>query len=215
MNELRVKFENDGYLVVPNLLSELDLSWLSEACDKIASSKAGTRSLLGHEWARCLSKQLLASPVLASLLPQSQVAVQCTYFSKSTDTNWLVPIHQDRSIPVRKPFDSPDWSGWSIKEGVHFVNAPDEVLRSLVAIRLHLEENTVENGALQVIPGSHLCKPDARLRMHCEVPRGGALLMKPLLHHSSSKLQTGVRRVLHFLYGPKELPYPAEWAYAV
>jgi hypothetical protein len=40
--------------------------------------------------------------------------------------------------------------------------------------------------------------------------------MKPLLLHASSKAASPrPRRVLHFLYGPKQLPLGLEWAVAV
>jgi hypothetical protein len=89
------------------LLSESDLRWLPEKCDALVSSKAGTRNLLDHEWVRSLSKKVVVSPGVESLLPNSPVAAQCTYFSKNRSTNWLVLTHQDRSIPARRPFSSP------------------------------------------------------------------------------------------------------------
>ena len=49
----------------------------------------------------------------------------------------------------------------------------------------------------------------------CCVPKGGVLLMHPLLLHSSSRLLSGTRKVLHFVYGPAELPTPMEWANSV
>jgi hypothetical protein len=41
------------------------------------------------------------------------------------------------------------------------------------------------------------------------------LVMRPLVLHASSKATgTSKRRVLHILFGPPELPYGLEWAYA-
>lgn len=48
----------------------------------------------------------------------------------------------------------------------------------------------------------------------CTVAKGGALLMKPLLLHSSSKSSgLGQRRVLHFVFGPRTLPCGLRWAF--
>ena len=44
------------------------------------------------------------------------------------------------------------------------------------------------------------------------VLRGGALVMKPLLLHASHKVFVDrPRRVLHFVYGPSNLPHGLRW----
>jgi ectoine hydroxylase-related dioxygenase (phytanoyl-CoA dioxygenase family) len=150
------------------------------------------------------------------------VAVQCTYFEKSSARNWLVPLHQDLSIPVAERVDECGWSGWSEKEGVVFVQAPVEVLEQLVAVRLHLDRCGSSDGPLRVVPGSHshgVLAPAATVAVRdavgeclCEAEVGTALVMRPLLLHASSKsLGTGRRRVLHFLYGSRSLPHGLRW----
>lgn len=50
----------------------------------------------------------------------------------------------------------------------------------------------------------------------CPVPAGGALLMRPLLQHASSKSSSGKpRRVLHFVFAPRDLPAGLRWRWAV
>ncbi len=98
-----------------------------------------------------------------------------------------------------------------MKEGVQFVQPPRKVLESIVAVRVHLENNSVENGPLQVVPGSHHDGVESGDRVICEVPEGGVLVMRPLLLHASSKFRSGTRRVMHFLFGPPNLPDQAEW----
>ena len=50
----------------------------------------------------------------------------------------------------------------------------------------------------------------------CPVPAGGALLMRPLLQHASSKSSSGKpRRVLHFVFAPRALPQGLRWRWAV
>ena len=215
MNKLTKNFESEGYAVIEDILSALQLQTLPDECDKLMDDKAGTRNLLKIEWVRDLAKEISRHNKIASLLPENAVPVQCTYFSKNTDKNWLVPIHRDLSIPVAEKFTKESWSGWSVKEGINYVQPPSTVLKSLLAIRVHLENNTAENGELQVVPGSHLDKSIEKERVLCEVPKGGALVLRPLLLHASSKLESGTRRVLPFLYGPATLPSPAKWAYAV
>ena len=83
------------------------------------------------------------------LLPQEAVAVQCTLFDKSTDKNWLVALHQDLSIPVRERILNPECAGWSVKEGVVYVQPPVAVLESLLAVRVHLDDCGPESGPLR------------------------------------------------------------------
>jgi ectoine hydroxylase-related dioxygenase (phytanoyl-CoA dioxygenase family) len=77
-----------------------------------------------------------------------------------------------------------------------------------------------------VVPGSHrfgrldgesaIAKRQHLGEVICEVSRGSALLMHPLLLHASSKLlSANRRRVLHFLFGPPILPFGLKWGHAV
>jgi ectoine hydroxylase-related dioxygenase (phytanoyl-CoA dioxygenase family) len=81
----------------------------------------------------------------------------------------------------------------------------------VIAIRLHLDDSTIDNGPLRVLPGTHalglLSETEiARLSqtvepVDCLAPAGGAVAMRPLIVHASSKSQSGrPRRVLHLEY---------------
>ncbi|MFZ6674304.1 phytanoyl-CoA dioxygenase family protein [Undibacterium sp. Xuan67W] len=183
---------------------------------------AGTRQLLEMPWCADLAKRMAQHEQLAPLLPLDPVAVQCTYFEKSLDQNWLVPLHQDLSIPVAEKVDHPELTGWSEKEGRYFVQPPIAVLEQLVAVRLHIDDCGEEDGALKVVPRSHrlgrlsgAAASSARDQFGettCSVPKGAALIMRPLVLHASSKA-TGLskRRILHFLYGPASLSHGLRW----
>jgi ectoine hydroxylase-related dioxygenase (phytanoyl-CoA dioxygenase family) len=147
-------------------------------------------------------------------------------FDKTLETNWLVALHQDLSIPVKERVDSPQCLAWSVKEGVTFVQPPSPLLAALIAVRVHLDDCRLDNGPLRVIPGSHrygrLSSEEAQSHRRangevaCMASRGAALLMRPLLLHASSKAVADMpRRVLHFLFGPQVLPYGLQWHHAV
>jgi ectoine hydroxylase-related dioxygenase (phytanoyl-CoA dioxygenase family) len=159
-------------------------------------------------------------------LPKDAVAVQCTFFDKARDKNWLVPLHQDRSIPVREKVEFAGLSGWSEKDGDIFVQPPAAVLEQLTAVRVHIDPCPVHGGALRVVPGSHrlglLTEQGAdefRARageLAIPASQGEALVMKPLILHASSKALSGTRRrVLHFVFGPRTLPLGLEWRHAI
>ncbi len=211
---------DQGFAVIENCFSQPACDAIIEQLDAIFG--IGTRCLLDYEWCQSLATPLKGRveksiPEIASL-----VAVQCTFFNKSPNSKWFVAYHQDRSIPVLSSVSSEDWPGWSQKEGTTFVHGPDELLSEMIAVRLHLDDSTVNNGPLRVIAGSHsagtLSPEDAaKLRdsadeHHLIVEKGGLVVMRPLLLHASSKSRTMESRpVLHFLFGPTTLPAGLQW----
>ena len=218
--------DKDGFAIFEGILTPAECDDLVDLAAPTSHKTAGSRCFLDHDWCRSTARQLRTR--LASVLDgvRESVIVQCTYFHKTSTTNWLVPWHQDRTIPVQSRVDAPELTGWSRKEGMTFVHAPDAVLSDMIAIRLHLDDSTLLNGPLRVLPGSHRKGTltanqieQARKTTEetpCIVRKGGVVAMRPLLLHASSKSSTREpRRVLHFLFGPAELPYGLEWRHAI
>lgn len=219
------EFNKSGYFVIPSVIDAVLNRRLGAFVGGIASG-AGSRRLLDEIWCAHLAGALRADTRIRSLLPRNAVAVQCTLFGKLPTKNWLVTLHQDLSIPVSSRVNSPECSGWSEKEGHLYVQPPVSVLERLVAVRVHIDDCPAESGALRVVPHSHVeGRVDPReaeaLRQHhgetvIPVAQGGALLMRPLLLHASSKATLLTpRRVLHFVFGPPSLPLGLEWRWAV
>jgi len=152
--------------------------------------------------------------------------VRATLFDKTPGANWGVPWHQDLSIAVEERHEVEGFSAWTHKAGVHCVQPPVEMMQRLLAVRLHLDDCAASNGALRVLPGSHRrsrmtsVAVDAQQRQTaeaiCEVPAGGAVLMRPLLLHASSPMDVETsRRVIHFEFADFELPEPLAWRYRI
>ena len=216
-------FDLDGYAIVDDILSAEACTWLSGQVDALPVSSAGSREILEHEWAQRLAIGIRANHAFAQLVAPNLVAVQCTLFNKSDTRNWGVPYHQDLSVPVAEQVIDPRLTAWSQKEGRWFVQPPAALLDLLVAVRVHLDPCPLDAGALRVIPGTHrrgrLSEVDVRNardneeEVACVTTGGGALVLRPLLLHASSKLKPGYRRrVLHFVFGPRELPFGLRWA---
>ncbi|MEO7495393.1 MAG: phytanoyl-CoA dioxygenase family protein [Massilia sp.] len=215
------QFASDGYVVVPGVLTPAHCARLA-ASVSVGAGAAGSRSLLAQDWCAALAIELRRDSALAGLIPATHVAVQCNYFEKSASCNWLVPLHQDLSIPVADRVDGAGLRGWSEKEGELFVHAPPEVLGQLIALRLHLDPCGAVDGPLKVVPGSHASGRMAagavadRPALAIEADIGDALLMRPLLLHASSKSAgCGRRRVLHVVFGPPALPQGLSWRHAI
>lgn len=223
---IREQFEAYGFTGIAQALTDGECASIVKMTAAIDADGAGTRCLLAEDWCRALAGRLRQHVDIAALIPADYGTVQCTYFEKSVDRNWLVPIHQDLSIPVAKRIDHPELRGWSEKEGNLFVQPPTSVLEQLVALRVHLDPCSELDGPLQFIPGSHragrISADEARLQrlagpiIGCPMEQGDVLAMRPLVLHASSKAEgSSRRRVLHFVFGPRELPYGLTWHRAV
>ncbi len=108
---------------------------------------------------------------------------------------------------------------WTVKQDQFSVQPPREILENNLTLRIHLDDTNEENGALKVIPGSHLKEVlrsedvDKRENVSVNVPAGGVMLMKPLLMHASSRtVNNSQRRVLHIEFSNKQLPEPLKWS---
>ena len=215
------RFSESGFAIIEPLFDDL-----ASLLEPLTIGGAGVRALLDEAWCADLARRIRTHALIAPLLAPDSVAIQCTFFQKSTGQNWLVPMHQDLSMPVRARVDDESLSGWSDKDGMLFVQPPDDVLSQLVAVRLHIDACGLQDGPLRVVPGSHasgrLSVAQTKLARErygetpCEVPPGGALVLKPLLLHASSKASgQSLRRVLHFVFGPRRLPCGLAWRTAV
>jgi ectoine hydroxylase-related dioxygenase (phytanoyl-CoA dioxygenase family) len=216
------QLQESGYVVIPDVVGIEEIKEIARFVDNHVSAGAGTRRLIERRWCRELADRLAHDPRLFEALSTNARPVQCTFFVKSRANNWLVSLHQDLSIPVAERVDNPECCGWSEKEGELFVQPPVSILTDVVAVRVHLDDCDERNGALRVVPGSHLLgrlTADGTMRAREElgetwviVPRGGVMVMNPLLLHASSKISSqSMRRVLHFVFGPTRLPCGLRW----
>jgi hypothetical protein len=213
--------ENDGFAIVEKVISREECQDLIALLGPV--SGAGRRNLLKKELiARLALSKSILNWVQPHLVAKAR-GVRGIYFDKTPEANWSVAWHQDLLIPVRQRIETAGFWPWSVKVGVTHVQPPTSVLEQMLTIRLHLDDTDEANGALRVVAGSHkrgtlsseaidetCAREEAAV---CRVSAGGALLMRPLLVHSSRKSSgNGHRRVLHIEYAGCELPNGLEWA---
>ena len=224
--------ERDGYAIIPRcldegtidrLLAELQRVGDGEAVSRRAGRAFGVRNLLNVlPSARALAEGAQLRALVVPILGGEARVVRGIYFDKHADANWKVAWHQDLTIAVRRQIDVEGFGPWSTKAGVTHVQPPVSVLEKMLALRLHLDDADASNGALRVIPGTHKCgrldaqeiqlRKEGREIITCAVPRGGVMLMRPLLLHASSVASKPAhRRVLHFEYSPAGLPGGLTW----
>jgi ectoine hydroxylase-related dioxygenase (phytanoyl-CoA dioxygenase family) len=207
--------EKQGFAIIPGVVPEGDIARVVRdlAEDPLPRSRAGSRHALRHPSIVNLARGPGLIGVAKEILGRDAIPFRATLFDKSPRSNWLVAWHQDTALPLRKRQDVSGWGPWSVKEGIIFALAPGSVLRRVLALRLHLDDSTAENGPLRVLPGTHMTgvlgseaiqqlAADSTA-VDCLAPAGGVLAMSPLIVHSSSKSRTEhPRRVLHIEYAP-------------
>ena len=173
--------------------------------------RAGSRHLMSHPEVRRVASDPRMLRIARFSLGADALPYRATLFDKSGAANWSVVWHQDTALPLQSQFDLRGWGPWSQKAGIIYAHAPSWALSRIVALRLHLDASTPENGPLRILRGTHafgvMSDADvfamARSRPHvdCIVGRGGVMAMYPLLVHSSSKARSNSpRRVLHIEY---------------
>ncbi len=203
-------FIREGFAVMDGVLGEERCHQLAGHLPEIGGS--GSRALLEVECFRDLARELRNIEGLGDILG-GLLAVQCIYFRKTKEHNWSIKMHRDRVVPVE---GSGPWDSSGVKEGMNCVRPPSDFMNRCVAVRVSLD-GALE-GDLLVVPGSHQ-SDDAPARddaISVPVGKGGVMLMRPLLVHGSTKLETSPsRRVLHFFYAPAELPDEYQWYHSV
>ncbi|WP_338845212.1 phytanoyl-CoA dioxygenase family protein [Massilia sp. W12] len=211
-------FASQGWAILPAWLKAPDCVAIAAQADSLHQQGAGRRDVLAQSWCVALLQAMRQLPALQTHLHGMQ-AVQCSYFAKSADCNWLVPLHQDLSVPVAARNAHPALRGWSCKDGQLFVQPPSSLLARMLALRLHLDAVDAENGALRVLNGSHVGEyadaASARAACGetlCSAEAGSLMLMRPRLWHASGKITAQrQRRVLHFLFGPQAPGFGLCW----
>lgn len=225
------QFDRHGFQIVKSLVEHSECDLLSEELtplfeeqQKTARNKVGgLRNLLQTSPSVSqFAKSAKVVSFLENFAGSSVCPVRAIFFDKKPGANWLVPWHQDLAIAVTERIETPGFTGWSVKDGTLHAHPPREILESMVTVRLHLDDCDASNGALKVLPETHrhgkLSTADipnwtAKSEpVVCEMSKGDALLMRPLLLHASAPAENPKhRRVLHIEYATQELPNGLKW----
>ena len=116
---------------------------------------AGTRQMLSNQAVRDLANDGRLLQLAQAALSRPAVPFRATMFAKSAAANWLMRWHQDTALPLASSLNNPEWTACSQKTGILYAHAPAWALSRVVALRIHLDASTSDNGPLRVAPGSH------------------------------------------------------------
>jgi ectoine hydroxylase-related dioxygenase (phytanoyl-CoA dioxygenase family) len=209
--------EQNGFAILTGHFSPEHVDRLLQEINESSPqrSRAGVRHALRFAPVAELARGRQMIELARQVLGPDAFPFRATLFDKSPTANWLVVWHQDTALPVRARIEIPAWGPWSVKEGIHYAHAPASTLSKVLALRVHLDDSSSNNGPLRVLPGTHklgLLSDDsvhevaARTSpVDCVAPKGAVVAMRPLIIHSSSKSHEETpRRVLHLEYAASD-----------
>lgn len=226
----KIELEENGYSVLANLYSDNEINQILtclESTEQEGKSFLKTKDLFAirqlikniPELTELLFNAKLTT-LISDLSESDYFLTKAIYFDKPNESNWFVAYHQDLSISVDQKSDLDNYVNWTFKKGQYGVQPPIKILQDTITIRIHLDDTDKNNGALKVIPKSHL-KGIIRVESKdweveneyvCEVKKGGVMLMKPLTLHASNRTINGKkRRVIHLEFNKHKLTKPLNW----
>ncbi|MEM6661237.1 MAG: phytanoyl-CoA dioxygenase family protein [Pseudomonadota bacterium] len=158
---------------------------------------------------------------IGSLWPR-HAPVRVVAFEKTGAVNWSVPWHQDRVITVADRHDVSGFTNWSRKAGTWHCEPPLDVLAEMLFVRVHLDRNDADNGAMEIALGSHktglinsTSAADAAESYPvelCTAEPGDILVLSMLmLHRSRPSTSMQPRRALRIDFSDQVLPAPLRW----
>lgn len=226
----KLELTENGYSVTTAMYSKTEISQILSC---IESSEQSGELFLKTKDLFAIRQLIISIPELTGLLFNEKLSklleelfqteyflTKAIYFDKPIDSNWFVAYHQDLSISVDSKAAVEKYTNWTFKKGQYGVQPPIHILENTVTVRIHLDDTDEQNGALKVIPKSHLQGIIRNGSEHwkidneqiCKVEKGGAMLMKPLTLHASNRTTNGKkRRVIHLEFNTHELAKPLHW----
>ena len=226
--------QRDGYCLLPAAIDEGLIEMLKTICAAVFEHDelgVRARSSRGHVYAarnlvstvdevRHFWQETTLVDFLRHVLGNEFGLVRALFFDKPPDRTWALGWHKDMSIAVKdNRLNSPSFSRPTLKAGTPHVIAADEILQTMVTLRVHLDEVTKENGPLRVIPQSHRSSTSVGVGADHAVDilamAGDVLAMRPLITHGSGASIAGTRqhrRILHLEFAAsRKLPDGFQW----
>lgn len=217
------KLDKQGFCIVENIYSPEEVTAIISLIESEAYENTfGLREFLLDK--RELTKLVFNSKLLAIIRlisPNCNKLIKSIYFDKPPNANWIVNWHQDLTINLLNKKEVEGYKNWRVTDKRVVVQPRKEFLENIFTIRIHLDDCTIDNGALRVIKNSHTegvidikkwLQEKRGIEQICEVKKGGALIMKPLILHSSRRAENSKnRRVIHIEFTDEELPEGLQW----
>ena len=146
-----------GFAIIPGILEPKGVNGLLDvfSCVDLPRSRAGVRHAMRLPAVAAVAQDARLIGIAREILGGEAFPFRAALFDKSPAANWLVVWHQDTALPLQARREAPGWGPWSVKDGVIYAHAPEGALSQVLALRIHLDDSTAENGPLRVMPRTH------------------------------------------------------------
>lgn len=230
-DQMKIETVENGFTIVDNIYSTKEVECILSIINIADTSSQTFRKSADVFAVRQFLKEIpevskhifneKLNTIIKKLFGNNFFLVKSIYFDKPETSNWFVSYHQDLTISVDKKIELENYRQWTVKQNQFAVQPPIELLENNFTIRIHLDNTDEDNGALKVIPKSHLKKIyrantidwEKETEVTCKIKKGGIMVMKPLLLHSSSRrINNNKRRVIHIEFSNQELPLGLDWS---
>jgi ectoine hydroxylase-related dioxygenase (phytanoyl-CoA dioxygenase family) len=227
----RERIFKDGYTILPDIFSSEEINRILSAIQTVDTSNPTFKKSSDLFAIRQFLKEVpetiplifneYLDNVISMVFGNDYFVVKSIYFDKPEASNWFVSYHQDLTISVDKKLELEGFGPWTTKQNQFAVQPPLSILEKNFTVRIHLDDTDEHNGALRVVPGSHLkgvYRPETidwtkEKEVVCSVPRGGIMIMRPLLLHASGRTTNNKkRRVIHIEFSNQQLPSSLQWS---
>jgi len=227
----KIDLVENGFTTVENIYTNIEIEQILLTIDQADKTKETFRKSTEVFAIRQFFKEIPESvnlvfndnlrKVVRQIFGENYFIVKSIYFDKPESSNWFVAYHQDLTISVDKKLELENFGPWTTKQNQFSVQPPINIMENIYTIRIHLDDTDENNGALKVVPKSHLKKiyrPESinwtnESELTCNVLKGGIMIMKPLILHSSSRTTNNKkRRVIHIEFSNQELPKELNWS---
>ena len=220
-NQHKIALNKDGFLLVENCFNENELNKITGFI-KENNFNFSERQLLKRypKLQEIIFENDNFRKLFNTICDEGYFLSKAIYFNKHSKSNWFVSYHQDLSISVKNKIETKDYHSWTNKSEQLGVIPPLYILENSYTFRIHLDKTDETNGVLKVISKSHqkgIIRVDNKFdaseqgdEVFCDIGKGGIMLMKPMLLHSSQKsISEKDRRVIHLEFCNQEIPM--EW----
>ena len=231
LDQAKAELAENGFTILTDVFDHNTLHSFADAIEQASATNSNFRHTNELFAIRNLLQEVPTLPgllwtasfnrLLNTLIGYGTDCVKGIYFNKPAGSNWVVPYHQDLQISVDRREQVARWINWNQRHGQWSVQPSHYYLNYLYTVRIHLDDCDATNGALKVIPGSHrlgilpdidMQALDKKQTVVCVVPKGGILVMRPLLVHASGKSTSEAnRRVIHLELTDQRLPKGLQW----
>ena len=207
-----------GAVRFPAVFGHDDMTALGDTFNAVLHGRPGRR-LSDGAWTAALPG---LTRIAAELIGEKAFPVRALVFDKTSEINWAVAWHQDRTVAVQTRVETEAFGPWSTKDGVLHVAPPVMVLRGMVTLRLHIDPCDESNAPLKVALGTHLLGVIAADKaaevaaahpiLVCDADAGDVWAYSTLILHASERSRSvGRRRVLQVDYAAQPLSCGLKW----